>query len=127
MASSSGAVSVPGAGNSSRWDGAAWTPGFCSQSHAGQLGRDRDDMCVLFSGTTAPWGWLGVGTPSQGHQPPFPFPVTPADLQLSGMRTLEHVAVTVTITHPRRGNLEIRLFCPSGMMSLIGTTRSMDS
>ncbi|XP_074704700.1 proprotein convertase subtilisin/kexin type 7 isoform X1 [Strix aluco] len=53
--------------------------------------------------------------------------VTPADLQLSGMRTLEHVAVTVTITHPRRGNLEIRLFCPSGMMSLIGTTRSMDS
>lgn len=43
------------------------------------------------------------------------------------MRTLEHVAVTVTITHPRRGNLEIRLFCPSGMMSLIGTTRSMDS
>ncbi|RLV93738.1 hypothetical protein DV515_00013367 [Chloebia gouldiae] len=53
--------------------------------------------------------------------------VTPADLELSGMRTLEHVAVTVTITHPRRGNLEIRLFCPSGMMSLIGTTRSMDS
>uniref|UniRef100_A0A8C9MR38 Proprotein convertase subtilisin/kexin type 7 n=1 Tax=Serinus canaria TaxID=9135 RepID=A0A8C9MR38_SERCA len=53
--------------------------------------------------------------------------VTPADLQLSGMRTLEHVAVTVTITHPRRGNLEIRLLCPSGMMSLIGTARSMDS
>ncbi|NWU66677.1 PCSK7 convertase, partial [Pterocles burchelli] len=53
--------------------------------------------------------------------------VTTADLELSGMRTLEHVAVTVTITHPRRGNLEIRLFCPSGMMSLIGTTRSMDS
>ncbi|XP_057897134.1 proprotein convertase subtilisin/kexin type 7 isoform X1 [Melospiza georgiana] len=53
--------------------------------------------------------------------------VTPADLQLSGMRTLEHVAVTVTITHPRRGNLEMRLLCPSGMMSLIGTARSMDS
>ncbi|KAM9519708.1 proprotein convertase subtilisin/kexin type 7 isoform 1-T2 [Guaruba guarouba] len=53
--------------------------------------------------------------------------VSPADLEQSGMRTLEHVAVTVTITHPRRGNLEIRLFCPSGMMSLIGTARSMDS
>ncbi|KFV66116.1 Proprotein convertase subtilisin/kexin type 7, partial [Dryobates pubescens] len=53
--------------------------------------------------------------------------VTAADLELSGMRTLEHVAVTVTITHPRRGNLEVRLLCPSGMMSLIGTTRSMDS
>ncbi|XP_075298393.1 proprotein convertase subtilisin/kexin type 7 [Opisthocomus hoazin] len=53
--------------------------------------------------------------------------VTAASLELSGMRTLEHVAVTVTITHPRRGNLEIRLVCPSGMVSLIGTTRSMDS
>ncbi|XP_060107629.1 proprotein convertase subtilisin/kexin type 7 [Heteronotia binoei] len=53
--------------------------------------------------------------------------VTGADLELSGMRTLEHVAVTVSITHPRRGNLEIRLLCPSGMESLIGTARSMDS
>lgn len=53
--------------------------------------------------------------------------VTEADLALSGMRTLEHVAVTVTITHPWRGNLEIRLLCPSGMESLIGTARSMDS
>ncbi|XP_054853618.1 proprotein convertase subtilisin/kexin type 7 isoform X2 [Eublepharis macularius] len=53
--------------------------------------------------------------------------VTEADLDLSGMRTLEHVAVTVSITHPRRGNLEIRLLCPSGMESLIGTARSMDS
>ncbi|XP_066495368.1 proprotein convertase subtilisin/kexin type 7 isoform X2 [Tiliqua scincoides] len=53
--------------------------------------------------------------------------VTADDLELSGMRTLEHVAVTVTITHPRRGNLEIRLLCPSGMESLIGTARSMDS
>ncbi|XP_053126062.1 proprotein convertase subtilisin/kexin type 7 isoform X2 [Hemicordylus capensis] len=53
--------------------------------------------------------------------------VTEADLGLSGMRTLEHVAVTVTISHPRRGNLEIRLLCPSGMESVIGTARSMDS
>nr|XP_056716812.1 proprotein convertase subtilisin/kexin type 7 [Euleptes europaea] len=53
--------------------------------------------------------------------------VTEADLGLSGMRTLEHVAVTVSITHPRRGNLEIRLLCPSGMESVIGTARSMDS
>ncbi|CAM5121678.1 unnamed protein product [Natator depressus] len=53
--------------------------------------------------------------------------VTAADLTLSGMKTLEHVAVTVTITHPRRGNLEIKLLCPSGMVSKIGTTRSLDS
>ncbi|XP_075437808.1 LOW QUALITY PROTEIN: proprotein convertase subtilisin/kexin type 7 [Ascaphus truei] len=53
--------------------------------------------------------------------------VTSADLQLSGMRTLEHVAVTVSISHPRRGNLEIRLFCPSGISSLIGATRGIDT
>ncbi|XP_063799378.1 proprotein convertase subtilisin/kexin type 7 isoform X2 [Pseudophryne corroboree] len=53
--------------------------------------------------------------------------VTSADLLLSGMRTLEHVSVMVTITHPRRGNLQIQLFCPSGMSSLIGATRKIDS
>ncbi|KAJ7305261.1 hypothetical protein JRQ81_011176 [Phrynocephalus forsythii] len=53
--------------------------------------------------------------------------VTEADLAVSGMRTLEHVAVTVTIAHPRRGNLDLRLFCPSDMNSLVGTARSMDS
>lgn len=46
---------------------------------------------------------------------------------MSGLKTLEHVAVTVSITHPRRGSLEVKLFCPSGMMSLIGAPRSMDS
>ena len=49
------------------------------------------------------------------------------DLEMSGLRTLEHVAVTVSISHPRRGSLELKLFCPSGMMSLIGAPRSMDS
>lgn len=46
---------------------------------------------------------------------------------MSGLKTLEHVAVTVSISHPRRGSLELKLFCPSGMMSLIGAPRSMDS
>lgn len=46
---------------------------------------------------------------------------------MSGLKTLEHVAVTVSITHPRRGSLELKLFCPSGMMSLVGAPRSMDS
>ncbi|XP_045433881.1 proprotein convertase subtilisin/kexin type 7 isoform X2 [Pipistrellus kuhlii] len=53
--------------------------------------------------------------------------VSRTDLAMSGLQTLEHVAVTVSITHPRRGSLELRLFCPSGMMSLIGAPRSMDS
>ncbi|XP_052508241.1 proprotein convertase subtilisin/kexin type 7 isoform X2 [Budorcas taxicolor] len=53
--------------------------------------------------------------------------VSRMDLDMSGLKTLEHVAVTVSITHPRRGSLEVKLFCPSGMMSLIGAPRSLDS
>ncbi|XP_012865214.1 PREDICTED: proprotein convertase subtilisin/kexin type 7 [Dipodomys ordii] len=53
--------------------------------------------------------------------------VSRMDLDMSGLKTLEHVAVTVSISHPRRGSLELTLFCPSGMMSLIGAPRSMDS
>uniref|UniRef100_F7CUI5 Proprotein convertase subtilisin/kexin type 7 n=1 Tax=Equus caballus TaxID=9796 RepID=F7CUI5_HORSE len=53
--------------------------------------------------------------------------VSRMDLEMSGLKTLEHVAVTVSITHPRRGSLELKLFCPSGMMSLVGAPRSMDS
>lgn len=53
--------------------------------------------------------------------------VTAADLEQSAIKTLEHVAVTVTITHPRRGNLEIKLFCPSGISSLIGAIRTIDT
>uniref|UniRef100_A0A672MGG6 Proprotein convertase subtilisin/kexin type 7-like n=1 Tax=Sinocyclocheilus grahami TaxID=75366 RepID=A0A672MGG6_SINGR len=52
--------------------------------------------------------------------------VSLSDLRQSGMQTLEHVSVTVTIVHPRRGNVEIRLVCPSGMSSLIGAQRSLD-
>ncbi|KAM3922643.1 proprotein convertase subtilisin/kexin type 7 [Leptodactylus fuscus] len=53
--------------------------------------------------------------------------VTSSDLLLSGMRTLEHVSVTVTITHPWRGNVQVQLYCPSGISSLIGATRKMDA
>ncbi|XP_036393111.1 proprotein convertase subtilisin/kexin type 7 [Megalops cyprinoides] len=53
--------------------------------------------------------------------------VTEADLQQSRMQTLEHVSVTVTMTHPRRGNVEIVLMCPSGMTSLIGARRILDT
>ncbi|KAL7842797.1 hypothetical protein SRHO_G00244860 [Serrasalmus rhombeus] len=53
--------------------------------------------------------------------------VTAADLEQSGMQTLEHVSVTVMVAHPRRGNVEIVLFCPSGMTSLIGARRVLDT
>ncbi|KAL0972768.1 hypothetical protein UPYG_G00194530 [Umbra pygmaea] len=52
--------------------------------------------------------------------------VTEEDLKQSGMQTLEHVSVTLTMVHPRRGNVEIVLLCPSGMSSLIGARRALD-
>ncbi|CAM4558936.1 unnamed protein product [Leuciscus chuanchicus] len=52
--------------------------------------------------------------------------VTRSDLRRSGMQTLEHVSVTVTIVHPRRGDVEVTLVCPSGMTSLIGARRALD-
>ncbi|KAM8905022.1 proprotein convertase subtilisin/kexin type 7 isoform 1-T2 [Spinachia spinachia] len=52
--------------------------------------------------------------------------VTAADLRQSGLETLEHVAVTVTITHPCRGSVEITLVCPSGMTSVLGARRAID-
>ncbi|XP_033953645.1 proprotein convertase subtilisin/kexin type 7 [Pseudochaenichthys georgianus] len=52
--------------------------------------------------------------------------VSAADLKHSGMKTLEHVAVTVTLTNPCRGNVEIVLVCPSNMTSVIGARRAID-
>ncbi|XP_035768095.1 proprotein convertase subtilisin/kexin type 7 isoform X2 [Neolamprologus brichardi] len=52
--------------------------------------------------------------------------VSAADLRQSGMETLEHVAVTVTVIHPCRGNVEFVLICPSGMTSVIGARRAID-
>uniref|UniRef100_A0A674CEK9 Proprotein convertase subtilisin/kexin type 7 n=1 Tax=Salmo trutta TaxID=8032 RepID=A0A674CEK9_SALTR len=54
-------------------------------------------------------------------------PVTAADLRQSGMQTLEHVSVTLTLVHTRRGSVEIVLLCPSGMTSLIGARRALDT
>ncbi|KAL4697173.1 hypothetical protein H8959_002871 [Pygathrix nigripes] len=53
--------------------------------------------------------------------------VSRMDLEMSRLKTLEHVAVTVSITHPRRGSLELKLFCSSGMMPLLSAPCSMDS
>ncbi|XP_013881486.1 proprotein convertase subtilisin/kexin type 7 isoform X2 [Austrofundulus limnaeus] len=52
--------------------------------------------------------------------------VSAADLRQSGMETLEHVAITMTISHPCRGNVEVVLACPSGMTSVIGARRVID-
>ena len=42
------------------------------------------------------------------------------------LETLEHVLVTVSLTHLKRGMLQIQLVCPSGTTSVIGARRKKD-
>jgi uncharacterized repeat protein (TIGR01451 family) len=48
------------------------------------------------------------------------------DFAVSDSIRLEHVALTVDITHPRRGDLQIVLTSPSGMQSILATPRLYD-
>ncbi|XP_017714464.1 PREDICTED: proprotein convertase subtilisin/kexin type 7-like, partial [Rhinopithecus bieti] len=45
--------------------------------------------------------------------------VSRMDLEMSRLKTLEHVAMTVSITHPGRGSLQLKLFLPSSTMPLV--------
>ena len=40
--------------------------------------------------------------------------VTESDAQTHMLNSLENVQVTVTIEHGRRGDIEVRIVCPSG-------------
>ena len=42
------------------------------------------------------------------------------------LHTLEYVHVSVSLTHKRRGDVELVLVCPSGTTSVIGARRSLD-
>ena len=53
-------------------------------------------------------------------------PVTNDTLDGYNLQSLEYVHVTVTLKHECRGDLEIRLHCPSETESMIGATRSHD-
>ena len=48
------------------------------------------------------------------------------DLSGYNLYTLEYVQVTITITHSHRGDLEIRLECPSHTDSILGAPRELD-
>jgi len=42
------------------------------------------------------------------------------------LETLEYVHVSVSLSHERRGDVELVLVCPSGTTSIIGAARSLD-
>ncbi|WAR04967.1 PCSK7-like protein, partial [Mya arenaria] len=53
--------------------------------------------------------------------------ITAKDVASFDLNLLETVYVTVTIQHPRRGHLDIRLISPHGTESVIGATRHKDN
>lgn len=53
--------------------------------------------------------------------------VSEEDIGGFDLLTLEHVQVTLSLEHPYRGYLEIRLTCPSGTQSVIGAPRKLDN
>ncbi|KAL5020538.1 hypothetical protein ScPMuIL_003430 [Solemya velum] len=65
----------------------------------------------------------------KGHRTPLKMGYNVTEEKLRGyeLNILEYVQVTVTLEHPHRGMLEIRLQCPSGTDSVIGATRSHDN
>ena len=52
--------------------------------------------------------------------------VTDGMIKESGVKRIEHVTVTVNIAHARRGDLDIYLISPHGIVSNIGPHRGMD-
>jgi len=54
------------------------------------------------------------------------FSVSVEHLEGYSLNTLEYVHVKLTLTHERRGDVEVKLVSPSGTTSVIGATRSGD-
>ncbi|XP_071843732.1 proprotein convertase subtilisin/kexin type 7-like isoform X2 [Apostichopus japonicus] len=54
------------------------------------------------------------------------YKVTNSSAQFNEIATLEHVLVTVSLTHPSRGSLRIELISPSGTTSVLATPRKLD-
>lgn len=53
--------------------------------------------------------------------------ISRADLDVMNFETLEHVTVTVTAEHQRRGNMEVILESPNGVRSILARPRRFDN
>ena len=52
--------------------------------------------------------------------------VTDGMLAGYSLETLEYVHASVSLSHERRGDVELLLVCPSGTKSIVGATRELD-
>ncbi|XP_063959780.1 proprotein convertase subtilisin/kexin type 7-like [Lytechinus pictus] len=68
-----------------------------------------------------------IPTVQAGSQLTVQYEVTNATALENELSTLEHVLITVSLSHTMRGKLKIELICPSGTRSVIGARRKKDN
>ena len=56
----------------------------------------------------------------------LPAVISQRDAEMHRLNSLEHVQVTLTIEHGKRGDIEVSIVCPSGTESLVGPNRDKD-
>ncbi|XP_035678736.1 proprotein convertase subtilisin/kexin type 7-like [Branchiostoma floridae] len=114
-----------------------WTVNAAGFYHSHQHGFGLMDAWRLVNAAKVwePVSWLmSLNSPTLqedyvftgGHTVKFYYNVTKQDADIHFLYSLEYVLVTVSISHSSRGNLELKLVCPSGTKSVIAAPRSKD-
>ncbi|XP_014665059.1 PREDICTED: proprotein convertase subtilisin/kexin type 7-like, partial [Priapulus caudatus] len=119
-------------------DHAAWYTNQAGLHHSHKHGFGAMDAWRLINSAkvwkNVPWMTVFTGDVLNVNEPIAKSPsrlivnytVTPQTLEGYALLMLEHVQVRVTLSHPKRGELDVQLICPSGTISVIGPPRSKD-
>ncbi|KAI8514958.1 Proprotein convertase subtilisin/kexin type 7 [Branchiostoma belcheri] len=114
-----------------------WTVNAAGFYHSHQHGFGLMDAWRLVNAAKVwePVSWLmSLNSPTLqenyvftgGHTVKFLYNVSKEDADLHFLYSLEYVLVKVSISHSSRGNLELKLVCPSGTKSVIAAPRHKD-
>ncbi|XP_019624277.1 PREDICTED: proprotein convertase subtilisin/kexin type 7-like [Branchiostoma belcheri] len=114
-----------------------WTVNAAGFYHSHQHGFGLMDAWRLVNAAKVwePVSWLmSLNSPTLqenyvftgGHTVKFLYNVSKEDADIHFLYSLEYVLVKVSISHSSRGNLELKLVCPSGTKSVIAAPRHKD-
>ncbi|XP_078676310.1 proprotein convertase subtilisin/kexin type 7-like [Branchiostoma floridae x Branchiostoma belcheri] len=114
-----------------------WTVNAAGFYHSHQHGFGLMDAWRLVNAAKVwePVSWLmSLNSPTLqenyvftgGHTVKFLYNVSKEDADMHFLYSLEYVLVKVSISHSSRGNLELKLVCPSGTKSVIAAPRHKD-
>ncbi|EGE77626.1 kexin [Blastomyces gilchristii SLH14081] len=74
----------------------------------------------------SPWQQVNHPIPQGETGLASSFEVTKKMLDMNNIERIEHVTLTMNVNHTRRGDLSVELHSPSGVVSLLSTTRKND-